>query len=287
MEIFDNGFTISGPVNTDSPGIRLAGHDLTFERLLVHDNGQDEFQGGASSSQPITNITIRDSWLYNRRGNPVYNGFGFNAGPSQTNCTHADGIQIYGSAEQTGLTMQNDIVGPLLDQGIYPSDTAIAYDNTTLSNILLINAVWNNINSDGQSNGALPRNWKISNITAYVTPGAAGLIYGDNSQCNVEVNSGSNMTVTNSIFYEGCLHFNASPLTASGNVYWNTQSSPGGTVTDPLFVGPLPANNNPLFATLNSVDFTPTCAVCAGKGSSLHRMADILARIDSLNATNP
>ena len=290
MEIFDNGFVISGPVNTDSPGIRLRGHDLTFERLLVHDNGQDEFQGGASSSQPITNITIRDSWLYNQRGNPAYNGFGFNAGPSQTGCTHADGIQIYpegSGGEQSGLTMQNDIIGPQLDQGIYPSDTTVAYDNTTINNVLLINAIWNNINSDGQSNSALPRNWTISNITAYVTPGPAGAIYGDDSQCNVEINSGSSMTVTDSVFANGCIHFSVSALSASGNVYWNTSSSPGGTVTDPLFVGPLPANDNPLFATLNAVDFTPACAICAGKGSSLHRMGDILARIDGLNASNP
>ena len=87
------------------------------------------------------------------------------------------------------------------------------------------------------------------------------------------------MTVTNSIFDNGCMHFNASPLTASGNIYWNTGSSPGGTVTNPLFIGPLPANNNPLFSTLAAVTFTPTCAGCAGKGSSIHSVQDILNRI--------
>jgi PKD domain len=286
MEIFDNGFVISNPVNSDSPGVRLMGHDLTFERLLVHDNGQDEFQGGASSSLPISNITIRDSWLYNQRGNPAYTGFGFNAGPQQTGCTHADGIQIYpegSGGEQTGLTFQNDVIGPLLDQGIYPSDTTVAYDNTSITNVLFLNAIWNNINSDGQSVGTLPRNWQISSVTAYVTPGPAGAIYGDDSQCNVEVNSGSSMTVTNSIFVNGCIHFSASPLSASGNIYWNTSSSPGGTVTNPLLVGPLPANDNPLFATLAAMDLTATCSTCAGKGSTFHSVQALLDDIDQLN----
>src|SRR5947208_7545713 len=286
MEAFDNGHLRSRPVNRYSTGIKVRGHDLIFERMLVHDNGQDEFQGGASTALPIRNITIRDSWLYNRRDNPVYHGFGFNAGPHQSGCTHADGIQLYPTGtggEQSGLTFQNDIVGPLLDQGIYPSDTTVAYDNTTISNVLFVNALWNNINSDGQSNGSLPLNWKISNITAYVTPGSAGAAYGDNAQCNVEVNSGSGLTVTNSIFANGCLHFPSSGLTASGNVYYNTQTSPGGTVTNPLFVGPLPGNNNPLFATLAAVNFSATCSVCAGKGSSLHSLQDILNRIDALN----
>jgi hypothetical protein len=286
MEIFDNGFVVSGPVNSDSPGVRLRGHDLTFERLLVHDNGQDEFQGGASSSAPITNITIRDSWLYMQRENPAYAGFGFNAGPSQTGCTHADGIQIYPEGtggEQSGLTFANDILGPLLDQGIYPSDTDVAYDNTTINNVLFINSIWNNINSDPQPNSSLPSNWKVSNVTAYVTPGAAGAIYGDDSQCNVEVLSGSSLTLTDSIFVNGCIHFDQSPLSGSGNLYWNTSSSPAGTVTNPLFAGPLPGNNNPSFSTLASVDFTPTCGACSGKGAALHRVQDILDGIDQLN----
>lgn len=287
MEIFDNGFVIGGPVNSDSPGVRLRGHNLTFERLLVHDNGQDEFQGGASATAPISNITIRDSWMYMRRGNPAYSGFGFNSAPGRVGCTHADGIQIYGSGEQSGLTFQNDVFGPLLDQGIYPSDTAIAYDNVTITNVLFLNAVWNNINSDPQSNTSLPRNWKISNITAYVTPGSAELIYGSDNQCNVEILSGSYMTLSNSIFYDGCIHFNQNPLSASGNVYWNTSSTPGGTVTSPLFVGPLPSNNNPSYSTMASANFAATCSSCSGKGSFLHGVADILARIDALNATSP
>ena len=277
---------IGGP-NSDSPGVRLMGHNLTFERLMIHDNGQDEFQGGASSGSPISNITIRDSWMYMRRGNPSYSGFGFNSAPFNVGCTHADGIQIYGSGEQTGLTFQNDIFGPLLDQGIYPSDTGIAYDNTTISNVLFINAVWNNINSDPQSNGSLPKNWNVSNITAYVTPGPAESIYGGSNQCNVEILSGSYMTLSNSIFFDGCIHFNQSPLNAGGNLYWNTGSTPGGTVTNPNFIGPLPSNNNPLYSTLAAANFTPTCGSCAGKGSSLHMVSDILARIDSLNAASP
>ena len=283
MEIFDNGFVTSNPVNSDSPGVRLLGHDLTFERLLVHDNGQDEFQGGATVSAPISNITLRDSWMYMRRGNPVYLGFGFNSGPFKIGCTHADGIQIYGSGEQTGLTFQNDIFGPLQDQGIYPSDTGIAYDNTTISNVLFLNAVWNNINSDAQSNTSLPNNWKISNITAYVTPASAELIYGNDFQCNIEVLSGSYMTVSNSVVMNGCLHFNQSQLTASGNLCWNTASCPGGSVTDPLFVGPLPSNNNPSYSTMAAADFTPTCSGCSGVGSSLHKVQDILDWIDQLN----
>ena len=93
--------------------------------------------------------------------------------------------------------------------------------------------------------------------------------------------------ISNSIFYDGCIHFNQNPLSASGNVYWNTSSTPGGTVTSPLFVGPLPSNNNPSYSTMASANFAATCSSCSGKGSFLHGVADILARIDALNATSP
>jgi len=134
MEIFDNGdikTRSDGTYITDGKGIGPIGNNLTFERLLVHDNGQDEFQSGG----PLANITIQDSWLYARRENPKYPGFGFNSGPSSVGCTHEDGIQVYGGGAQSGLTFKNDIFGPLLGQGIYPSDSGTYFSNVNINNV--------------------------------------------------------------------------------------------------------------------------------------------------------
>ena len=49
------------------------------------------------------------------------------------------------------------------------------------------------------------------------------------------------------------------------------------------FVSSLGPLAEPEFATLAAVNFTATCSVCSGKGSSLHTLQDILNRIDALN----
>lgn len=276
MEIFDNGVydTFSGGYNSDSKGIQPMGSDLTFERLLVHDNGQDDFQTGGS----LSNVTIQDSWIYERRSNPLYPGFSFNSAPHLVGCTHVDGIQVYGGGVQSGLTFKNDIFGPLLGQDIYPSDTGTYFNNVSINNVLLIDATENNVNSDPQSSGG-PQNWSVQNITAYQVPGGAEPGW----NTNLGIYSGtSNMSLTNSIVDNGNVQLPG--FTGSGNINYNSDPVPGSTTTNPLFVGPLPSTNTPNYDTLVAMNFTPQCSLCNGIGSALHSVQDLLNDIDQLNS---
>src|SRR5262249_52451745 len=60
MELFDNGIATqpfsNGGWNSDEEGVSLHGHDLTFERLIVHDNGQDEFQDETHGTGTLNNL---------------------------------------------------------------------------------------------------------------------------------------------------------------------------------------------------------------------------------------
>ncbi|MGZ3600146.1 MAG: Ig-like domain-containing protein, partial [Ktedonobacterales bacterium] len=266
---------------SDYPGVWLTGNNLTFDRDLVHDNGQDEFQGDGTNGA-VNNITIKNSWLYDHRVNTNYAGFGFNNGPHSAGCTHVDGLQIYAGGGQSGLTFDEDIIGPYLMQDIYPSDVSTYYNSVSITNSLLLSSSSNNVNVDAQSSSTNPSGWTFTNDTSFVVPSnpdSSG--YG---WTNLDINSGSNFTSTSSIFANGYGVTSAS-ATGSGNVYFNTGAVPGGTKTNPLFTS-APTTATPTWSTWASSNFTPGCTGCSGKGSPLHSFGDLAARIDSLNTPN-
>jgi len=299
MEIFDNGnyTTFSGGgYRTDYPGIFLNGNNITIDKTLIHDNGQDEIQDnytgyGTITHAPMHDMAITNSWLYNHRESPVWPGYPFNSGAegsSSTDCTHVDGIQIYGGGlDQQGFTFDHDVFGPLLAQGVYPGDeNNTSFDNVTISNVLFLNAMLHNIEGDPISTPTnnTPNGWKIQNVTSYLTNGVnTGTVSHGFGVW------GQGHGITNSIFQNGYFAYTASFTGInSGNLYYGSEPVPGGTNTNPNFVGPLPTNNAPSYATLVAADFTPQCGSCAGKGSSIHKVQDLLNIIDSLNAaTNP
>ncbi len=289
LEIFDNGIFSGTSSKTDNPGVGFVGHDLTFERLLVHDNGQDGFQDQFSgninnnSHAAMSNLAIYDSWIYNRRDNPVSAGYPFNEGPNQA-CTHVDGVQIWGGGlHQQGFTVRGAVFGPLLAQGFYGGDFGSAgFDNVSITDSLFINALGANINSDGNN---APTNWTIQNITSYLTTGS-NPTFGSNHG-GVDI-TGSGHTLKDIIHYYGYYSDANSVTTASGNIWFGGDPVDGGTNVNPNFVGPLATTNTPNYATLIAADYTPQCATCTGKGSSIHTVQDLLNRIDSLNtSSNP
>jgi hypothetical protein len=299
MEIFDNGIysTFSGGgYHTDYPGIFLDGSNITIDRTLIHDNGQDEIQDnytgyGTITHAPMHDMAITDSWLYNHRESPVWPGYPFNSGAegsSSTDCTHVDGIQIYGGGlDQQRFTVRDSIFGPLLAQGFYPGDAGNAsFDNVTITNTLFINALLHNVEGDwntSQSDTSTPLNWKISNITSYLTQGVD-----TGEQPHGFGVWGNGHGLTNSIFRgDGWFQRTASfTNTTGGNIaYGGGDPIPGSTVVDPLFIGPLPTNSSPGYSILANADFTPQCSICSGKGSSIHKVQDLLNLIDSLNST--
>jgi hypothetical protein len=295
LELFDNGTysTWAYGYKSDGEGISLAGHDITIERDLIHDNGQDAIQDrytGAinnNSHAALYNITVRDSWLYEHREHPQWAGYGFNAGAqtiASQNCTHVDGIQIWGGGlDQKNLTVDHDVFGPFLAQGVYPGDQNLtSFDNVVVSNSLFLNVLDHSIIGDSiSSSQSTPGGWKIQNVTSYMTDKPdTGL----NSHGKVDL-SGSGHSVTNSIFYNGYFASSSAFSTANGNVWWGGDPVPGGTQQQPGFAGPLPTTNAPSYAAVTAMNLTPSCSACSGAGSSLHQAGDLLSRIDSLDAT--
>jgi len=196
LEIFDNGN--SGP---DLPGIALSGTNVSLERSIVHDNGQDALQSGGG----IRNFTMRQSWLYNARRHPTNTPQVFNY------CTHTDGIQVYSGGDQYGLTVEDSIIGPGFMQGFILGDyttSSTSWVNTgmmhdvTLKNLLVVNldSLSHNANLYTKySSSALypnnpPTNYRLDRVTSYIG--------GSRNTWNMYI-LGSGHTVTNSIFVGG------------------------------------------------------------------------------------
>jgi len=302
MEIFDNGIYMTfsgGGYRTDYPGIFLDGSNITIDRTLIHDNGQDEIQDnytgyGTINHAPMHDMVVTDSWFYNHRESPVWPGYPFNSGAEggSNDCTHVDGIQIWGGGpHQQRFTVRDSIFGPLLAQGFYPGDEGnTTFDYVTITNTLFINALLHNIEGDdytSMSDTSTPLNWTISNITSYLTNGV-----NTGEQPHGFGVWGGGHSMTNSILSQGGGWFQrAASFTGptSGNIAYNSGDPiPGSTTTDPQFIGPLPTNSSPGYNVLANADFTPQCSICAGKGASIHKVQDLLDLIDSLNAAiNP
>ena len=292
LEIFDNGTygTWSYGYRSDGEGISLAGHDITVDGSLIHDNGQDEIQDrytgtiNNNSHAALYNITVKDSWLYVHRDHPQFTGYGFNAGSqgvASQDCTHVDGIQIWGGGlHQKNLVIDHDVFGPLIAQGVYPGDqNAASFDQVTVTNSLFVNVLDHSIIGDSiSSDSSTPGQWLIANDTAYQTTSPnTGL----SSHGQVDL-AGSGHTIRNSIFVDGYFWTATAPA-ASGNVWWGGDPVPGGTQQNPAFASAMPSTNSPVYSQLYGLNFTPSCSACSSAGSPMHSISDLLAAIDAGN----
>jgi hypothetical protein len=273
LELFDNGFTdklSNGNYWTDGAGITMSGQDNTYDRLLIHDNGQDEFHSdSAGYSEAGSQIT--NTWMGSIRDNPAYPGEPFNdlqVSGHDPGCTHADSVQIFEpNITMSGLNFDHDIFGPGENQGLYPSDgDGATFDNVTVTNSLFLDVASHNIITDNAVNG-----WAFDHDTIFATQGGS------------EVPSNGSNSLTNSIKYGG----DANPVgwtSVSNSIWYGGASIPGATNTDPDFVGPIPTGTLPPLSELFTVDLTPQCGSCAGLGSPLTSYSSLLTRIDQLDA---
>lgn len=251
MEIYDNGsITSTGP---DQKGIQLSGSNLLFDRILVHDNGQDEFQSGGTTS----NFTLKNSWLYNSRlggGGPFFNS-----------CTHSDGVQIWNGGVQSGFTFDSDVIGPRLMQGLLLGEqsTGSWVNNLTVKNTLIFKTTNANIMPHDYSS-VHPQNWNIQNVTSWRDVGA--------NWHNLYYLYGTGLKVSNSLFYGGdAVELNPNDKgTFSNNCYFNL-------TTDPSFG----RNVDPGFKNPTTGDFSLTSSNCAGLGSFITSPSQLLALSDS------
>lgn len=260
VEIHDNGYSRdlgSGVVAPDGPGVRLGGSDILFERVIIHDNGQDAFQAGWG----VWNFTLRDSWLYNSREHAVERGKAFNY------CSHTDGIQIYDGGIQGPVVIEDSIIGPSFTQGVIIGSEATV-DDVVIRNTLFVgnDNAGIIISDEGQSS-----DWTLQNLT--IVQYAM-----DERSWSVKLN-GNGHRIRDSIFWGGPWGigvFNWSE--AAGNFSWLTPDEYGVAVEmDPMFVD----NDYGLVQGEGFADFDFTIQnpeIPAGTGASITSLAKLLSQ---------
>lgn len=266
MEIYDNGHAYqrsdgTWQPNTRGDGVNLFGSNLTFEQMDIHDNGDDALEGA-----DIKNITILHSWLHETREDPTQQGLPFDQ------CVHQDGIQVWGGGVQSGVLIEDSVLGPGLKEGTIIGQTpgdgneGAVVNNVTITNTLFLNKV---INVMGYSY-LKEQHWMLDHDTI-VSPGNAIGIW-------VE---GTGHVVTNSIFYEGQIILPDGLAASSGNCQWNTNHNTTaiiGNTADPEFVTDASSfdDSTPL-ARIAAGNFSPRPgSPCAGKGSSITSVAQLI-----------
>jgi hypothetical protein len=270
IEIYDNGHAeLRGEEwRPNGEGVELSGRHITFERVIVHDNGQDAFQTGGL----IEDITVRQSWLYNTRKNPTREQ-AFNY------CRHPDGIQIYAGGTQHGLLVEETVIGPGFMQGVILGQTSTRngaqaiVNDVTLRNVLFTKA--GNANIMGYPSVKSER-WVIDHVTEHCM-----------GECELAIFlEGNDHIVRDSIFFGGHVHLPDGLETSSGNCQWNTSGFELGWTADPAFIDV--NERNPL--SLDDYALAPG-STCLDKGSSVTSVAQLLASVgaekSSLDATSP
>jgi hypothetical protein len=255
VEIHDVGYSSGSDARTwpDGPGVRLGGSDILFDRVIIHDNGQDAFQAGRG----VWNFTLRNSWLYNSREHPTVKGESFNY------CSHTDGIQIYDGGLQGPVTIEDSIFGPSFTQGI------IIGSKATVNDVVIKNTLF--VGSDNAgiiiSDGGHSSNWTLQNVT--IVQDAV------NKSWNLKMN-GNNHRINDSIFWGGPWGigiFNRSE--ANRNFDWLTQDTYNIAVElDPMFVdGEYSKFKGEGFADFDFTIQNP--AIPPGTGSSITSLAKL------------
>lgn len=271
-EFTDNGYmwfnSSANSWDPDMPGVNLSGTNITFDRVLNHDNGQDAFQSGGG----IHNITITNSWLYNGRVDPNHP-----AGDLAWNyCRHSDGIQVYSGGTQSGVTINSSILGPGMMQGTIlgqSGNLTAQVDNVTISNTLILNMM----NSQIMGYPNIPsQNWTIDHVTTVMD----NICSSDNPGCSLTDHDvyleGAGHHITNSIFYQGR---NSSPgnISYGNNCQFNLISGTfQGIVANPQFTNFQSSSPFTIQSLMNG-DFTSTNSTCgSGRGSSITSVAQLL-----------
>jgi hypothetical protein len=272
-EVFDNGDWSDSPgggVYTDGRGILLGGgKNTTLRGDIVHDNGADEIGDAQRPRNSLNGLVIDTDWLYNRRGSPSQAGEPFNdlQAVGDNTCIHNDGIQLsYGGRRQHGLTVEQSLVGPLLNQGLYPGDSAFdsAWSRVTVSNSLML-AIRHNIITDTSVH-----TWRLDDDTLFAEQGG------------MEIPSNGRNAMTGVVKFNGYVYTPGWRGITQGNVWYLGEALPGSaTNTNPNMIGPLPTATLNSYQAYEAANFTPQCSQC--EGSSLHSLGDILPAIGLLS----
>lgn len=275
IDIYDNGNTIEGGITPDQKGVDLSGSHITFEKAVIHDNGQDAFQSGGG----LSNFKLLNSWLYFGRKNPV-------TGATFNYCRHPDGIQVYNGGRQSGVLIEGTLIGPGFMQGINlgaPTHTVgsrvqwATVDNVTIKNSLFYGSHNSNITDLYQYDNApepdkRPDNWRLENFTSYRvydTNTSSPSCTAPEKNQNIYITGDSGYVVKNSVFYGGCFldikHYTSSnPIPSEGgnNCVYGMRIAAGNNKIDSVVA-------DPQFTNISQNDYTVNSSQCVGKGSSV------------------
>ena len=214
LEVYDNGTMkeTSEGWRSGEQGIRLAGYNHIFERLIVHDNGQDEIQSGAR----IGNFTLRESWLYNSRPHPDDPSRSFNM------CTHSDGIQLWTGGDQSGVTVERSMLGPGLMQGLLLGEgsTKTVVNDVVVRDSLFVGAS----NASIHTQNSEPKNWLLERVTS-IRPV-------DQKNQNIFY-TGTGLTIRDSLFIGGMSMYVPKDGDYSNNCQWNVSGTKVGEKVNP------------------------------------------------------
>jgi hypothetical protein len=270
IEIFDNGYAIRHPwgYSSDGNGVLMGGMDNVYDRLLVHDNGQDEFHSD-NRGYNESGSAVSNSWLGAMRENPRYAGEPFNdlqASGHDPGCTHADAVQIFAPGiTMNKLSFDYDVFGPGVNQGLYPSDggTGTTFDDVAVRNSLFLDAASSNIVTDTRVHG-----WNLSYDTLFATQGG------------IEIPGNGENGISHVVKYGGKAYGPGGSWVVSDSIWYEGDPLPGAAVhSDPGFAS-VPTGILPGLASIRAADLAPQAT---SDGSPLHSWRALLARIDLLN----
>ncbi len=261
LETYDNGALDGSSPAAFGGGILIYGSNHIFDRVNIHDDAGDAFQPSG------TNITITRSWLHQSREDPTQPGTPFNQ------CEHQDGFQIWDGGIHTNITIENSILGPgekegtILGQTAFGSSQTAIVNDVTLKNDLFINKV---INIMGYP-AVRETGWKIDHVT----------VVGLNVSTALWI-EGVNHSVTNSIFYNGHIVLPDGLANSSNNCQWKTDGNTSaivGKTINPHFMTNISSfsDSTPLEQIANANFALQPNSLCAGKGSSITSVAQLIA----------
>lgn len=257
VEVYNNGEAEehSRGWSSSHAGIGLAGENITFRRVIVHDNGQDAFQS-LDGDNNLHNFSLEQSWLYNGRRHPTVD-------ESANYCTHTDGIQLYDGGDISGITIQESIIGPGFTQNILFGQTrtrggswADVHD-VIFQDVVFTKAADNNVMGYRNTDS---RNWLLDRVTIDCLETKSHCLRIDNS----------NHTVRDSIIVNGLITFPDGLDDYNGNCVWNSEGFDIGAEAEPLFVD---VSLSDLFAL---DDYTPA-AKSSCRGSRMASVEQLLA----------
>jgi hypothetical protein len=237
VEVYDNGTAKrnNGRWYPGQDGVRLAGTRIVFERVLVHDNGEDAFQ----SDGDLADFTLRDSWLYNTRKDAEGRVWNY--------CQHPDGLQVWDGGEQSGVTIEGSVVGPGFMHGLLLGDKDAVVHDLTVRNSLF----YGNRNANILSNPNQPEpseGWLLENVTSDRAAGDKWTNVG--FQWEDGYGDPDELTIRDSIFTGGYNMEVPAKGDYAGNFFWEVGGTAVGRKADPRY-----ADGNAYGSTAPNADY--------------------------------